>query len=127
MNPVVLFLAQLLGPVYIAVALMVLFRPKLFDDIMDDFRKNPALIYFSGILAMVTGMAWMLALFSFESFAEGLFSVLGLLAFAKGLMLILAPEQVLKMTCKCSLMKVMSGLIAGGLGVWCICLGFGIF
>lgn len=127
MNPVAIFLAQLLAPLYIVITVMILFRPNLFDEIMDNFKESPALIYLSGIITLVAGTAWLLAIFSFANFGEGLITIMGIMAAVKGASLLLLPKCLLKMTYKCPATKIIAGLIAGALGVYFLSLGYGLF
>ena len=127
MNSIIPFLAQILAPVYIVTAILLLFRPKLFDTVMDDFTKSPALSFFSGMIALVIGTVWMLAIFSWTNFTEGLFTLFGILAFVKGLLLLIYPELLWKIVYKCPVFKMAGAIIAGVLGIWFLSLGYGLF
>ncbi len=127
MNPIITYLAQLLAPLYLITAIMLLFRGKLFDTIIDDYKKSPALSYFCGVMALVVGTAWLLAINSFANFTETIFTIFGMMAVLKGFLLLLFPETLLKFTCKCPMYKIISGLILAALGIWFLSLGYGMF
>lgn len=128
MNSIIPFLAQILAPVYIVTAILLLFRPKLFDAVMDDFMKSPALSFFSGMVVLIIGTMWMLAIFSWANFTEGVFTIFGILAFVKGILLLVYPELLWKMVYKFPVFKMTGALIAGVLGIWFLSLGYnGLF
>lgn len=127
MNSIIPFLAQILAPVYIVTAILLLFRPKLFDVVMDNFIKSPALSFFSGMITFVIGTVWMLAIFSWADFTEGFFTILGIVTFVKGLLLLIYPELLWKIVYKCPAFKMAGALISGVLGIWFLSLGYGLF
>jgi hypothetical protein len=127
MNSTITHLAQLLAPLYLTVSLMLLFRGKLFDAIIDDFKKSPALSYFGGVMALVVGTAWLLAINSFTNFTESVFTIFGIMAIVKGVLLLLFPKTMCKCTCKCPVFKIVGGILTGVIGIWFLHLGYGIF
>ena len=50
------FLAKLLGPYCIIVAVGILFNLKTYQKVMEDFCKNSALIYLGGVIALLFGL-----------------------------------------------------------------------
>lgn len=127
MNSIVPFLAQILAPVYTVTALLLLFRPTLFDTIMDDMEKSPAFLFFSGVMALVIGTVWLLVHFSWVNFTDSIFTIIGILAVLKGVLLIIYPELLWKFVYKGPVFKMTGALIAGVLGIWFLSLGYGLF
>lgn len=127
MNSVIPVLAQILAPIYIVTAIVLLFRPTLFDAIMDDMEKSPALLFFSGVTALVIGTIWLLLHFSWANFNDSVFTIIGLLAVLKGTLLMVYPELFWRFVCKAPLFKMTGALIAGVVGIWFLFLGYGLF
>ena len=127
MNSTVIFIAQIMGPVYIVAALMLIARPGLYDKIMEDFTKSPALAYFSGIVVIAIGTLWINSLYSWANFTESVFTVLGIIALLKGILLVLVPKALLSVGCKCPAFKLIGGFIALGFAVWFFSIGYGLF
>ena len=127
MNSVVPFLAQILAPVYIVTALLLLSRPTLFDAIMDDMEKSPAFLFFSGMMALVIGTLWLLAHFSWGNFTDSVFTIIGILTVLKGVLLIIYPELLWKFVYKGPVFKMTGALIAGVFGICFLFLGYGLF
>ena len=127
MNSVFVFIAQLLAPLYLVVALLLLFRGKLFNTIMADFKKSPALTYFAGILTLVAGMLWVLSISSCANYTECIFTILGIMVLLKGILLVLFPEMIFKMTYKSPVLKIIGGIVAAIIGIWFLSLGYGLF
>jgi hypothetical protein len=55
-----LFLARLIGPVVLAVAIGVLANGAVYRGLSEEFVRSPALIYITGILGMSVGVAILL-------------------------------------------------------------------
>jgi len=56
-----IFLAQFIGPYIIVIGIGLLFNFKVYQKIMEDFFKNAALVYVTGLLTFVAGLAIVLA------------------------------------------------------------------
>ena len=52
-----LFLARLLGPMFVVVAVALFFRPAMFRTILRDLIDSPLWLYFAGFLGLLAGMA----------------------------------------------------------------------
>ena len=52
-----LLIARFLGPVLLAAAILLVARPRVALEMAQDFLQSPALIFLSGVLAMVAGLA----------------------------------------------------------------------
>jgi len=127
MESTIVFLAKLVGPLYLVIAPLLLFRSKLFSTIIEDFKKNPALTYFGGSMTLVIGIAWMLAIFSWNNFTEIVFTLFGIIATMKGIILIIFPEAIFKINYNGAPFKIISGLLVVILGIWFTHIGYGLF
>ncbi|MFA5337823.1 MAG: hypothetical protein WC330_05785, partial [Candidatus Omnitrophota bacterium] len=52
-----IFLAQLIGPFIVLISIGMLLNLKVYRQIIEDFLKSTALIYISGLITFVTGLA----------------------------------------------------------------------
>jgi hypothetical protein len=55
-----IFLARLIGPIFIVVAIGVLANGAVYRGLSQEFVRSPALIYLSGLFAMAAGVAVLL-------------------------------------------------------------------
>jgi len=94
---------------------------------MSDFKKSPALVYFGGIISLVVGALWIMFFFSWNGVTASIFSIIGIMAMLKGIILILFPEVIWKLVCKCAAFKTIGGIIALIGGIWFLSLGYGLF
>lgn len=93
-----IFLAKILGPYIIIVALAFLFNPKTYEKVMEDFCRNSALVYFGGVFALLFG----LLVVSFHNLWvadwQVIITIFGWVGLIKGVWLILFPNTVAKFT-----------------------------
>lgn len=52
-----IWIAKLLGPVLVVAAITMIASPRYINEMASEFLKSSALIFFSGVLAMIAGMA----------------------------------------------------------------------
>jgi hypothetical protein len=93
-----LFLAKILGPYAIIVALAFLFNPKTYQKVMEDFCKNSALVYLGGVFAFLFGILIVLFHNVWVAGWPVIITVFGWLALIKGVWLIVFPNTVAKFT-----------------------------
>jgi hypothetical protein len=55
-----IFLARLIGPIFVVVAIGVLANGAVYRGLSQEFARSPALIYLSGLFAMAAGVAVLL-------------------------------------------------------------------
>ncbi|MBA7509854.1 hypothetical protein ES705_01826 [subsurface metagenome] len=93
-----IFLAKLLGPYCIIVAVGILFNLRTYQKVMGDFCKNSALIYLGGVMALFFGL--LIVLFHNVWVANWvvIITIFGWLGFIKGAWLIILPNTVAKLT-----------------------------
>lgn len=127
MNETAIYIAQLLAPVYILAAAMLILRPNTYDDIMKDFEKSPGLTYMSGMIALVVGIIWVKALFNFDTATEGIMSVIGAMAITKGALLIVCPKILFKINYKSAVFRTIGSIGVLILSIWLLHVGYGLF
>jgi hypothetical protein len=87
------FLAKLIGPVMLVAAVSFLIHTKAYRAIAQEFMRSAALIYLSGILAMVAGLAIVLAHNVWILDWRVLITIFGWLALVGGAVRIALPDQ----------------------------------
>ncbi|MFA5145189.1 MAG: hypothetical protein WC723_04205 [Candidatus Omnitrophota bacterium] len=92
------FLAKILGPYCIIVALAFLFNLKSYQKVVEDFCKNSALIYLGGVFAFLVGILVVLSHNLWIADWQVIITIFGWLAIIKGTWLILFPNTVAKLT-----------------------------
>ncbi|MFA5271103.1 MAG: hypothetical protein WC412_02030 [Candidatus Omnitrophota bacterium] len=84
-------LARFIGPYIIVIATGLLFNQKRFRQIMEDFSKNPALIFVTGLLTFVVGLAIVLSHNIWSGDWRLIITLFGWIALIKGAWLIILP------------------------------------
>ena len=92
------FLAKLLGPYCIIVAIGVLLNRKTYYKVMEDFFKNAAVIYIGGILALLFGLLIVLTHNIWTANWAVLITIFGWLGIVKGACIIIFPNTLVKFT-----------------------------
>ena len=89
-----IFFAKLLGPYCILAAAGVLFNLKAWQNIMEDFFRNTALIYFAGAFAFLFGLTIVLLHNIWEANWTVIITIFGWLGIIKGVWMIILPNTV---------------------------------
>lgn len=122
-----LFLARLIGPVLIVIGLGLLLKKTEFREMATDFLSSRALIFVSGLLTLVTGLAIVLTHNVWEFNWPVIITILGWLSVFGGVFRILFPDSVqsvgTSMLDKPATMTV-SGAIQIVLGLWLSYVGY---
>ena len=122
-----LFLAQLIGPVLIVIGVGLLLKQTEFREMATDFLSSRALIFVSGLLTLVTGLAIVLTHNVWEFNWPVIITILGWLSVFGGVFRILFPDSVQSMGTsmldKPAVMTV-SGAIQIVLGLWLSYVGY---
>jgi hypothetical protein len=90
------FLARLLGPYCIIVALGVLLNLKVYRKVMEDFFKNTALVYLGGVIALIIGLLVVLLHNVWAASWTVIITIFGWAGIIKGVWLIVLPKTVVK-------------------------------
>jgi len=93
-----IFLAKLLGPYCIIIAIGILFNLKTYQKIMEDFSKNSALIYIGGIMALLFGLLITLFHNVWAANWTVIITIFGWAGLIKGAWLIILPNTLTKVT-----------------------------
>lgn len=88
-----IFLARLIGPLFLLVGLGILFNRSHYRELMRDFLEDSSLYYFSGVLALLTGIAIVQFHNVWELRWPVVITVIGWLSVVKGVVRILLPEK----------------------------------
>ena len=86
------FLAQLWGPILVAVGLGFFFSTKYYVKIYRDLEKESFAVLFFGMFAMAAGIAQILAHNVWGSLSEGIVSLLGWGVLLKGIICVTFPK-----------------------------------
>jgi uncharacterized membrane protein len=92
------FLAKLLGLYLIVVCLGFFFNMKTYQKLMEDFFKNSALIYLSGVMALFFGLLLILYHNVWEISWAVIITIFGWLGFIKVSLLIIFPNVMSKVS-----------------------------
>ena len=88
------FLAQLMGPVFIVMGAGMLISPRDYRMTAEEFLRSRALIYIAGLMALVPGLAIVLAHNVWEFDWRLIITLLGWLGVIGGVFRLLLPRQV---------------------------------
>ncbi len=91
-----IFIAQIFGLCYLIIGAGLLFNRKTFQRIMDDFCKNASLVFYGGLLALVTGVVIILTHNVWVANWTAIITIIGWLALIKGIWIIVFPNTVSK-------------------------------
>jgi uncharacterized membrane protein YedE/YeeE len=92
--PTSIFLAKLLGPILVVVAVGVLMNRKSVDALAREVLGSPALLFLLGFLDFASGLAIVLTHNVWVADWRIIITLLGWLLLARGMVRILIPDQV---------------------------------
>lgn len=95
-----MFLAQLLGVLYVCVGIGALINPKYYKSVMDNFLKSEALMYFGGAVALVVGFVLVKLHNLWVADWRVVITIIAWLSVLKGALLLIEPEMIVKSTKK---------------------------
>lgn len=122
-----LLLAKILGVHLIVIGFGAFVRSKAYPKLINDFLKNRALVYITGVMMMVFGMLAVLYHNIWDGTWRTLVTLIAWLAMLKGIMYILIPHKSLKnMTKSISTpgWYKISGFVILLVGVYLVSVGF---
>jgi hypothetical protein len=90
------FIARIIGPVYIILAAGIMLNPKFYQMVMEDFSKNAALVFWSGLLALIIGFLIVLSHNVWAANWTVLITIFGWGGIIKGIWLTVFPNSVSK-------------------------------
>ena len=89
-----LFIAKILGPCFIVVALSMLLNREFYQRVMEDFCRNAALVFFSGMFSLVFGIVVVLLHNVWIAKWPVIITIIGWCGIIKGSWLIVFPNTV---------------------------------
>jgi hypothetical protein len=120
---------QLIGLAYAAMGLGGVLNKDLYKRLMEDFAGSPALLFVTGILALVTGFVIVTFRNVWVMGWPVLITVIGWISLVKGIWIFLFPGFYThlnnKMKTSVRLMRVYAGIVLV-IGVFFLLLGFGV-
>ncbi|MDD5173356.1 MAG: hypothetical protein WC419_00860 [Candidatus Omnitrophota bacterium] len=116
-----ILLARLIGPYIILIGVALIFNQKTFRKIIEDFPKNPSLVFMAGLFTFVAGLATVLFHNIWVADWRVIITVFGWLMLIKGVSLVMMPGILFKTT------KVYSDNLKLVLIPWGIMILIGIF
>jgi hypothetical protein len=93
-----IFLARLIGPLYLVVGLGMLLNQGYYRDLMRDLPSGGMLYYISGAIALITGVAILQFHNLWVADWRVILTLLGWLALAKGFLLLVFPQAGLRLS-----------------------------
>jgi uncharacterized protein YjeT (DUF2065 family) len=91
-----IFIAKLIGLIYLVIGLGLIFNPKYYHKMFNDLLNDAPLTYISGMLALVIGLLFVI----FHNIWLGswvvVITVFGWLALVKGVLLLVFPKAMKK-------------------------------
>jgi uncharacterized membrane protein len=90
------FIARIFGLCYLIMGAGFLFNRKAFQRVMEDFCKNAAVVFYGGLLALVIGAVIILTHNVWAANWTVIITIIGWLAFIKGIWVIVFPDAVSK-------------------------------
>ena len=90
-----IFLAQILGLVYLVIGVGVIFNSGYYHDMMKDFLKSPAILYLGGVMALLVGFLIVTYHNVWEQSWVVIITIIGWIALVKGVVLLVFPELAL--------------------------------
>jgi hypothetical protein len=91
--PTSIFLAKLIGPVFLAVGVAMLLNGAAYRTLANSFLDNPALMFLSGLLTLPAGLAIVLTHNVWAADWRIVITIFGWLAVIGGAVRLLAPRQ----------------------------------
>ena len=91
-----IFIARIFGLCYLIMGASFAFNRKAFKQVMEDFCKNAALVFYGGILALVIGVVIILTHNIWVANWTVIITIIGWIALIKGIWLSVFPNTVYK-------------------------------
>ena len=95
-----IFIAKLLGPIFVLVGLAILLRPQMFRDLLQEFLKSPVLMYLAGFLGLLGGLALVLTHNIWALDWRLIITLLGWASIVRATVTIFQPQQIVSVGSK---------------------------
>lgn len=93
-----ILLARLMGPYIIVIGASLILNQKIFRKIMEDFPKNSSMVFVTGLLTFVAGLATVLFHNIWVADWCVIITIFGWLVLIKGVLLVVLPGALIKTT-----------------------------
>lgn len=90
-----IFLAKLLGPMFILVGVAILFRPQAFGALLQDFMESRILMYLAGVLGLLAGLALVLTHDVWALDWRLIITLIGWASVVRAVVTIFRPQQIM--------------------------------
>mgnify|MGYP000176752315 CR=1 FL=1 len=91
------FLAKLIGTYMVIVAVGFLVNRNIYQRLIDDFSKSPALTYMGAVLAIITGLLIVMVHNVWVISWPVIITIFGWLGLIKGILLVVFPDSVIRL------------------------------
>ena len=121
------FIAKIFGPLFIVVGLGMILNREFFQKVMEDYCKNAALIFFTGIFPLVSGIVILIFHNVWVMNWTVLITIFAWGGIIKGVWLTLFPNTVYKFTqgyIKNKVLLIAHSILALVLGVFLSYMGY---
>ncbi|MBL7072640.1 MAG: hypothetical protein ISS33_02520 [Candidatus Omnitrophica bacterium] len=89
-----IFIARIFGLCYLVIGIGFLFNRKAFERVMEDFCRNAALVFYGGLLALISGIAIVLVHNVWVCSWVVMITLIGWIAIIKGIWIIVFPDSI---------------------------------
>jgi uncharacterized protein YjeT (DUF2065 family) len=118
---------QIMGLTYLAIGLGMLVNPRFYKEMLNKMIDNEAVLFITGLLVFIIGYF----LVAYHNIWTGdwtiIITIFGWLALLKGLMMVVVPEQSIKLYKAIKISKAqlsVYGIIIFALGIVCTYFGY---
>jgi hypothetical protein len=98
--PTSIFIAKLLGPIYLIVGIALLLRAPMFRTILQGFIRSPVLLYLAGFLGLLAGLALVLTHNVWAPDWRIIVTLIGWLTIVRAVVTIFQPEWIVALGSK---------------------------
>ena len=92
-----LVIAQVLGPMYLVVAIGLMVNPAVQGKLFEAFVESPAMAYLGGLFALMFGLVILAFHFTWHADWTVVITLMGWLGFLKGCALIVFPAAMMRL------------------------------
>lgn len=92
--PASIFIARLLGPIFVVVGVAILLKPRAFQALLREFTASPVLIYLAGFLGLLGGLALVLTHNFWVLDWRLIITLIGWITMVRALVTIFHPRQI---------------------------------
>lgn len=91
-----IFIAQLLGPMFVVVGVALLFKPTMFRTMLPEFIKSPVWLYFAGFCGLLAGLALVLTHNVWTADWRLIITLIGWFTLIRALISIFQPQWIVE-------------------------------